>query len=296
MKAASRMLLPLCSRSLWRHPQMSLNSSALDPILFIAYNSPLRRFNIYILFTRSQLEFSTQFQRCWIRSFCSTILEPRRMLGELDCALWWPEWWGAFVVASFSTRRIDSSEYLDLFRVELFRCIRNFSKEQILIFYNKFRHRITISTLHPQHTTFLLSIYDNNFSLRRETTFGVYVFTMIGMFIYTFTLNNGYIFVVYMTSSLLGFFMTGYLPVGFEMAAELTYPEPEGTSSGILNAGAQVFGILFTMVYSEILDTYGDIAANLLMAGFLVVGTVITALIKSDLRRQNAHAVTTPSA
>lgn len=119
---------------------------------------------------------------------------------------------------------------------------------------------------------------------------------MIGMFIYTFTLNNGYIFVVYMTSSLLGFFMTGYLPVGFEMAAELTYPEPEGTSSGILNAGAQVFGILFTMVYSEILDTYGDIAANLLMAGFLVVGTVITALIKSDLRRQNAHTVTTPSA
>ena len=43
-----------------------------------------------------------------------------------------------------------------------------------------------------------------------------------------------------MTSSLLGFFMTGYLPVGFEFAAELTYPEPEGTSSGLLNAAAQV--------------------------------------------------------
>lgn len=34
--------------------------------------------------------------------------------------------------------------------------------------------------------------------------------------------------------------MTGYLPVGFEFAAELTYPEPEGTSSGLLNAAAQV--------------------------------------------------------
>jgi FLVCR family feline leukemia virus subgroup C receptor-related protein len=130
----------------------------------------------------------------------------------------------------------------------------------------------------------------------KETTLAVYTCTMIGMFIYTFTMNTGYIFVVYLTSSLLGFFMTGYLPVGFEFAAELTYPEPEGTSSGILNAGAQVFGILFTLLYSEILDSYGDIAANLLMAGCLVVGTVITALIKSDLRRQNAHAVTTPSA
>lgn len=36
------------------------------------------------------------------------------------------------------------------------------------------------------------------------------------------------------------FFMTGYLPVGFEFAAELTYPEPEGTSAGLLNAAAQV--------------------------------------------------------
>ena len=34
--------------------------------------------------------------------------------------------------------------------------------------------------------------------------------------------------------------MTGYLPLGFEFAAELTFPEPEGTSSGLLNASAQV--------------------------------------------------------
>ena len=26
----------------------------------------------------------------------------------------------------------------------------------------------------------------------------------------------------------LGFFMTGYLPIGFEFGAELTYPESEG--------------------------------------------------------------------
>ena len=75
----------------------------------------------------------------------------------------------------------------------------------------------------------------------------------------------------------------------FEFAAELTYPEPEGTSSGLLNAGAQVFGITFTMLYSELLDNYGDIVANLVMAVCLVIGTILTALIKSDLRRQMAH-------
>ena len=34
--------------------------------------------------------------------------------------------------------------------------------------------------------------------------------------------------------------MTGFIPVGFEFAAEINYPISEGTSSGILNASAQV--------------------------------------------------------
>ncbi|XP_010767762.1 serine/threonine-protein phosphatase 2B catalytic subunit alpha isoform-like [Notothenia coriiceps] len=36
------------------------------------------------------------------------------------------------------------------------------------------------------------------------------------------------------------FFMTGYLPLGFEFGVEITYPESEGTSSGLLNAFSQV--------------------------------------------------------
>ncbi|XP_052893204.1 feline leukemia virus subgroup C receptor-related protein 2 [Anopheles moucheti] len=123
----------------------------------------------------------------------------------------------------------------------------------------------------------------------KETTLAVYIFTMIGMWIYTFTLSVGHISVVYVTSSLLGFFMTGYLPVGFEFAAELTYPEPEGTSTGLLNAAAQVFGITFTMLYSELLNTNGDIVANVTMAVMLLVGSVVTAVIRSDLRRQAAQ-------
>ena len=41
--------------------------------------------------------------------------------------------------------------------------------------------------------------------------------------------------------------MTGYLPLGFEFAAEITYPESEATSSGLLNASAQAFGVVCTM-------------------------------------------------
>lgn len=83
--------------------------------------------------------------------------------------------------------------------------------------------------------------------------------------------------------------MTGYLPVGFEFGAELTYPEPEGTSSGLLNASSQIFGIIFTSVYSWLLSDYDDITANVAMAVMLILGTIVTALITSDLRRQNAQ-------
>lgn len=83
--------------------------------------------------------------------------------------------------------------------------------------------------------------------------------------------------------------MTGYLAVGFELAAELTYPESEGTSSGMLNAVVQVFGIVFTLIYGWIFSAFGDQKANLFLAAILVVGTVFTAMIPSDLRRQAAQ-------
>ncbi|MCP9260930.1 Feline leukemia virus subgroup C receptor-related protein 2 [Dirofilaria immitis] len=85
------------------------------------------------------------------------------------------------------------------------------------------------------------------------------------------------------------FFMAGYLPIGFEFASELTFPIAEGTASGLLNASAQVFGITLTLCVGFILQYDSVFVSNLTLTGFLVVGTFLTALIKSDLRRQRAH-------
>lgn len=86
--------------------------------------------------------------------------------------------------------------------------------------------------------------------------------------------------------------MTGLLPVGFELGAELTYPEPEGTAAGMLNLASQIFGIICTMIYSYIFNHVSDIWANLVMCFMLVLGTVLLALTSSDLRRQAALAQT----
>lgn len=90
-----------------------------------------------------------------------------------------------------------------------------------------------------------------------------------------------------------------------------TFPEPEVTSSGLLNASAQVFGILLTMrkrvqsswshklkfwehlilsvlVGGWLLGSYGDMVCNGALLVFLAVGAILTFFIRSDLRRQQA--------
>uniref|UniRef100_G1SMK1 Choline/ethanolamine transporter FLVCR1 n=1 Tax=Oryctolagus cuniculus TaxID=9986 RepID=G1SMK1_RABIT len=85
------------------------------------------------------------------------------------------------------------------------------------------------------------------------------------------------------------FFMTGYLPLGFEFAVEITYPESEGTSSGLLNAAAQIFGILFTLAQGKLTSDYSPRAGNIFLCAWMFVGIILTALIKSDLRRHNIN-------
>uniref|UniRef100_A0A7M4FTY4 FLVCR choline and putative heme transporter 2 n=1 Tax=Crocodylus porosus TaxID=8502 RepID=A0A7M4FTY4_CROPO len=123
----------------------------------------------------------------------------------------------------------------------------------------------------------------------KYTTLVVYIMSLVGLVVYTFTLSLGHLWVVFVTAGALGFFMTGYLPLGFEYAAELTYPESEGTSSGLLNVSAQVFGIIFTISQGQIMDRFGTWAGNIFLCSFLLLGTIITAFIKADLRRQQAN-------
>ncbi|KAK1793253.1 hypothetical protein P4O66_011636 [Electrophorus voltai] len=117
----------------------------------------------------------------------------------------------------------------------------------------------------------------------KQTTVAVYLLSFVGMVGYTFTLNLGHLWAVFITSAALGFFMTGYLPLGFEFAVELTYPESEGTSSGLLNCSAQVFGIIFTICQGKIIDYYGTLAGNIFLSVFLLLGTILTGMKNSSL-------------
>lgn len=57
--------------------------------------------------------------------------------------------------------------------------------------------------------------------------------------------------------------MTGFQPIGYEFAAELTFPEPDGPVMGILNISTQIFGIVITLMISGIQKILGDLVGNI---------------------------------
>ncbi|KAH6936797.1 hypothetical protein HPB50_022756 [Hyalomma asiaticum] len=123
----------------------------------------------------------------------------------------------------------------------------------------------------------------------KEVTLLTYVLATAGIFVYTFILSLRSHWLALLGCLFLGFFMTGYIPIGLQLAAEITYPTPEGISSNTMNMSAQAIGFVMILVSSMIQDAYGDVVANICLCASLVVGCIMTVQTKATLRRQEAY-------
>lgn len=117
---------------------------------------------------------------------------------------------------------------------------------------------------------------------------GLYLASLLAMFGFALAVELNQTLVYYIAIVLLGFFMTGYLLIGFEMSNEITWPLPESLSAGLLNLAAQVFGVALTYAGCSIVDKYGSAPANVFFITSLVVGFVVTSTIKAQMKRQQA--------
>ncbi|KAK8784884.1 hypothetical protein V5799_008750 [Amblyomma americanum] len=123
----------------------------------------------------------------------------------------------------------------------------------------------------------------------KEVTLFTYVFSTVGLFAYTFILSARSHLLSLFACLFLGFFMTGYIPIGLQFAAEITYPMPEGMSANIMNVSAQAIGFLMILGSSHIQETYGDFVSNICLSALLVVGCLMTANTRARLKRQEAY-------
>ncbi|KAL7670143.1 hypothetical protein ACOME3_005081 [Neoechinorhynchus agilis] len=114
------------------------------------------------------------------------------------------------------------------------------------------------------------------------------VCSLIFMIIYSATLHLN-VFIGYVVSALLGFTMTGFLPIGFELAAEITYPIMEDISSGVLNWSAQIFGIVLTYSHAAILENYKSVPSNIFLCVCLLLAVIASFFVKKGYRRMEAE-------
>ncbi|XP_034231094.1 uncharacterized MFS-type transporter C09D4.1-like [Thrips palmi] len=95
--------------------------------------------------------------------------------------------------------------------------------------------------------------------------------------------------VLYVVAGIMGVFMTSYFVPAYEMAVELTYPEPEGNPTSILNWFMQPCSLVFTLAYSRIFTAYGPHAAHGLLVALMAVGFVSQLFIPKRYRRREAE-------
>ncbi|KAI4454470.1 major facilitator superfamily protein-related [Holotrichia oblita] len=126
----------------------------------------------------------------------------------------------------------------------------------------------------------------------KEVTIALYVMTTLGIIAFMIALETYSKVLVYISACGLGFFQNAYYAVGFEFGVELSFPQPESTSSGLLICMAQICGVIYTILLGEFLARFGAFWALSLMAFFLSVGTLVTVIIPNRLLRQEALGLT----
>ena len=74
-----------------------------------------------------------------------------------------------------------------------------------------------------------------------------------------------------------GFFLMSLAPVGYQYAAEITYPAPEGTSNGLLNLAGQA-SVVFIYGMEAFKNADGSFTTSLLVLSFLLAVCVVLIL------------------
>ncbi|XP_072755721.1 choline/ethanolamine transporter flvcr2a [Anoplolepis gracilipes] len=123
----------------------------------------------------------------------------------------------------------------------------------------------------------------------KETAVIVYFLTLCGQILFAIFICMGMKWMVYVSSSFLGFFMSGYFALGYELCTEYTYPESENISAGILNISNNIYGIIFVIILGILLNKYGDIPVHIVFCSLLLFGLILTVLTKDEQRRQDAR-------
>ncbi|XP_011698243.1 PREDICTED: feline leukemia virus subgroup C receptor-related protein 2-like [Wasmannia auropunctata] len=123
----------------------------------------------------------------------------------------------------------------------------------------------------------------------KQTAVTVYFLTFCGQILFAVFTCLGIKWMVYVSAIFLGFFMSGYLALGYDLCTEFTYPESENIPAGLLNITTSIYGIILIVIFGLLLNAYGDIPVHVGLCLALLLGFILTAVTKDEQRRQDAR-------
>ncbi|KAL6268571.1 hypothetical protein P5V15_001706 [Pogonomyrmex californicus] len=123
----------------------------------------------------------------------------------------------------------------------------------------------------------------------KQTAVVVYFLTFCGQILFAISTCVGIKWMVYVSAIFLGYFMSGYLALGYDLCTEFTYPESEHIPAGFLNIMTSIYGIILIIILGLLLNAYGDIPVHIGLCLTLLLGFILTAITKDEQRRQDAR-------
>ncbi|GIX68954.1 uncharacterized MFS-type transporter C09D4.1 [Caerostris extrusa] len=124
----------------------------------------------------------------------------------------------------------------------------------------------------------------------KETAFSVCVASFITCLVFSVCLYLEQIWIQFLTIGIYGFFLTSFLPIGFEYGIEVTYPLPEVVCAVLLNGSTMIFGIIIIEMQSHILESKGPVLSNASIAAVLFLCCIVTSFISKDYKRSQKNA------
>ncbi|XP_050512591.1 uncharacterized MFS-type transporter C09D4.1-like isoform X2 [Diabrotica virgifera virgifera] len=122
----------------------------------------------------------------------------------------------------------------------------------------------------------------------KEITLLIYFCSALSIGFLMFTLKYRQKLMTYFSCALVGFFINAYMPVGFELAMELTFPSEESTTSGILFAFTQISGAIMAVALGHFNLWLGAFWSLCSQAVMLFIGAIVTIFVPNCLLRQAA--------
>ncbi|XP_055937927.1 feline leukemia virus subgroup C receptor-related protein 2-like [Argiope bruennichi] len=124
----------------------------------------------------------------------------------------------------------------------------------------------------------------------KETTFGICFASLITFIVFSGCLYANQIWIQFITIGVFGFFLTSFLPIGFEYGIEVTYPQSEAICACLLNASTMFFGLILTEMLSHILESEGPLSSNAALTVILFLCCVLANFMTKDYKRSKQNA------